>query len=1238
MEVDPSSSPPIEENSIADENQGDNSNSTPGSNEQVTESGTPADDYSELWQNFKCVFCNHELKQIIRPKLLPCLHTACESCLASESNSESSGASSSAVFNHLKYDGKFLLPTKRLKKTGRKKANVGYYLGGNKLTCPACSQEINNEEVVDHLFLIEYIQNSESLPEENSFPCTSCEEGAEGSGFCQECQEWLCDTCISAHHRVRVTKDHTVRPKEEMEGENIASRNQKYLFCQTHSHEQLKLYCETCDKLTCRDCQLSNHKEHKYQFLAKACEEGKGYIAELLPRLKQKQEQVLESSSNLNKTHEEIIEREKEIVQEMKTFAVKFVTDINKRTKALLQDLSKVCTEKKNNLNARNQELSSVAERMKHCQKFIQAALTLGSETALVYSKKPIIAQLRNILRSRCDPPAAKQKDVVDIVFSYETNFLSQYISSLGQILVDQQPIPGATANQNAMLPMPRTAQSPVLNNSAPVPRQPPSVMQVNQQQRMMQQMNQRPVPQMNQQAMAPYGQPQVTSSTDLNRSHQMRQINKQLQYNRNHMQRANVQQNPQAGFGIQGSGTINPNQMLQQSVAQQMRQHPQVQQRQQPQQHQQIQHQQMQQQRQQQQQQQHQQQQQQQIQQSNFNNTAQLPIPLRQNKSISVTAVPSPSGPSPNKQRAIAPRNMNMSVVTNQASPSVHRSNSNQSTPQRSNAPQLIVLDDQPNQKTPTMSNTTRLSHFPSNIAATLAANHPNLQIQPAGFNNSNLQNQILVNIPPGSQANILTSENQTALLAALRPAMMTSNNLNHPAIQHVNPPPPYSSLVNRLNSPTVISSQIPIRFTQPIQLAPQTILTPIPSTPPAVSSSNSNSSSFLKDLLLQNTIDVQSSSKNKAVCDNSKPASASENKQFVEESNSQGQEGRDSRMSCSSSSSDELPSLDSIFDDEPKDIHVTTSKAKNVTIVPSPNTSVKITAVGESPGAISIPSDVKESPNESSAPSDVKESSRESSALFDAKESSNGSSAVSDIKDSSSGSSGTSDVRESSDSKSASGSSFNLVQYFKENCRTDPNDDYCAVCKDGGELVCCGFCPKVFHYGCHVPPIPVSLSKHEEWRCRLCVDILQESIPNENLKRKTLDLNGRDLMICERILLEILCHPNSAPFHHRVNKKVPNYYRIIKKPMELETMKMKIAPSHFEHYKTVEEFIDDMILILSNCYTYNPKDSALYTTGKQIELFFKNLLLEYLPKYASYFSDDKLLPKSDLVSTLVQ
>lgn len=26
------------------------------------------------------------------------------------------------------------------------------------------------------------------------------------------------------------------------------------------------MFCETCDKLTCRDCQLVDHRDHKYKF------------------------------------------------------------------------------------------------------------------------------------------------------------------------------------------------------------------------------------------------------------------------------------------------------------------------------------------------------------------------------------------------------------------------------------------------------------------------------------------------------------------------------------------------------------------------------------------------------------------------------------------------------------------------------------------------------------------------------------------------------------------------------------------------------------------------------------------------------------------------------------------------------------------------------------------------------------------------------------------------------------
>ncbi|XP_032744659.1 autoimmune regulator isoform X4 [Rattus rattus] len=47
--------------------------------------------------------------------------------------------------------------------------------------------------------------------------------------------------------------------------------------------------------------------------------------------------------------------------------------------------------------------------------------------------------------------------------------------------------------------------------------------------------------------------------------------------------------------------------------------------------------------------------------------------------------------------------------------------------------------------------------------------------------------------------------------------------------------------------------------------------------------------------------------------------------------------------------------------------------------------------------------------------------------------------------------------------------------------------NEDECAVCHDGGELICCDGCPRAFHLACLSPPlqeIPSGL-----WRCSCCL-----------------------------------------------------------------------------------------------------------------------------------------------------
>lgn len=46
--------------------------------------------------------------------------------------------------------------------------------------------------------------------------CMSCDDNTEASGFCVECAEFLCVTCIDAHQRVKFTRDHTVQQITEM--------------------------------------------------------------------------------------------------------------------------------------------------------------------------------------------------------------------------------------------------------------------------------------------------------------------------------------------------------------------------------------------------------------------------------------------------------------------------------------------------------------------------------------------------------------------------------------------------------------------------------------------------------------------------------------------------------------------------------------------------------------------------------------------------------------------------------------------------------------------------------------------------------------------------------------------------------------------------------------------------------------------------------------------------------------
>eukprot|EP00124_Ichthyophonus_hoferi_P000431 Ihof_evm2s16 gene=Ihof_evmTU2s16 len=83
----------------------------------------------------------------------------------------------------------------------------------------------------------------------------------------------------------------------------------------------------------------------------------------------------------------------------------------------------------------------------------------------------------------------------------------------------------------------------------------------------------------------------------------------------------------------------------------------------------------------------------------------------------------------------------------------------------------------------------------------------------------------------------------------------------------------------------------------------------------------------------------------------------------------------------------------------------------------------------------------------------------------------------------------------------------------------------------------------------------------------------------------------------ILEQALDLMFKYPGSDAFHCKVDtKEAPGYYDIIKKPMDLSTMRYNVRHTT---YVTRFPFLDDMDLMVDNCVTYNGKFHPLVSVG---------------------------------------
>lgn len=98
--------------------------------------------------------------------------------------------------------------------------------------------------------------------------------------------------------------------------------------------------------------------------------------------------------------------------------------------------------------------------------------------------------------------------------------------------------------------------------------------------------------------------------------------------------------------------------------------------------------------------------------------------------------------------------------------------------------------------------------------------------------------------------------------------------------------------------------------------------------------------------------------------------------------------------------------------------------------------------------------------------------------------------------------------------------------------------------------------------------------------------------------------------LKACNEILKELFSKKHSGyawPFYKPVDAELlglHDYHDIIKKPMDLGTVKKKMDD---REYKSAAEFADDVRMIFTNCYKYNPPDHDVVMMGRKLQDVFE-------------------------------
>ncbi|XP_029928568.1 E3 ubiquitin-protein ligase TRIM33 isoform X2 [Myripristis murdjan] len=237
--------------------------------------------------------------------------------------------------------------------------------------------------------------------------CCSC-GGLPSSGWCVECAEALCAECVSAHRRVKMTRAHRIQSRAPPDADVRSSGEVPppvSRLCQIHPREPLQLFCFPCGQLTCRDCQLMAHRNHRYQFVHEALASQKQHLDSLMELLKGQRDTAHRTLQDLDTRLKDIDAHQNKLGEAVHRLFTVLVQDLKQRLLHLIQNVTKSYKVEIDLIERRRAALRRLQEKQQLLHQEAERARSSSDLAGLLTFRAQVEPQLKELLSKNISLP-----------------------------------------------------------------------------------------------------------------------------------------------------------------------------------------------------------------------------------------------------------------------------------------------------------------------------------------------------------------------------------------------------------------------------------------------------------------------------------------------------------------------------------------------------------------------------------------------------------------------------------------------------------------------------------------------------------------------------------------------------------------------------------------------------------------------------------------------------------------